>query len=44
MNRPVAATEGNSYLPRIFGEDMLGRWANVVALVLVGLMLGGVLW
>ncbi|QLA14894.1 NADH-quinone oxidoreductase subunit 5 family protein [Desulfolutivibrio sulfoxidireducens] len=44
MNQPVAALTGNSYLPRIFGEDMLGRWANVVALVLVALMLGGVLW
>lgn len=44
MNQPVAATAGNAYLPRIFGEEMLGRYANVAALVLVALMLGGVLW
>jgi len=44
MNQPVAATPGNAYLPRIFGEEMLGRYANVAALALVALMLGGVLW
>jgi ech hydrogenase subunit A len=44
MNQPVAATAGNAYLPRIFGEEMLGRFANVAALVLVALMLGGALW
>jgi len=44
MNQPVAATPGNAYLTRIFGEEMLARYANVAALALVALMLGGVLW
>ncbi len=44
LGQPVAAVAGNYYLAQFFGEPMLGKWLNVVALaVLVIMLFGGAL-
>jgi ech hydrogenase subunit A len=44
MGLPVLATSGNYYLERFFGEDVLTKWINVIAVaVLVIMLFGGAL-
>jgi len=44
LGLPVAATAGNYYLDQFFGEAVLSKWINVVALaVLVIMLFGGAL-
>jgi len=40
---PVAATSSNFYLEAIFGEEVLTRWINVIAMTMLAVMFGGIL-
>ncbi|MBQ4132671.1 MAG: NADH-quinone oxidoreductase subunit L [Desulfovibrionaceae bacterium] len=44
MREVTAPTMGNYYLSNIFGEGKLTGTANAVAITLIALMLGGVMW
>lgn len=44
MGQPVAVSSSNYYLEQFFGENLLSRWINVIALaVLVIMLFGGAL-